>query len=160
MVMLLLLFLRTWFVLYYANHATQQSLGNCIMDLILDVLDFSQLFFPFLSSSLTLCPVPWCVDLSLTSQNSASWRDMDDVHSTPSVGTPGPSSGGHVSQNCDNTSELGKSIHRFPASSSISKPFLCAVSEAWGLMSGDLENPFKKINALSCDHVILIALKT
>ncbi|KAF3702510.1 Homeobox protein Meis2 Meis1-related protein 1 [Channa argus] len=40
--------------------------------------------------------------------NPASWRDMDDVHSTPSVGTPGPSSGGHISQSGDNTSELGK----------------------------------------------------
>ncbi|CAB1422412.1 unnamed protein product [Pleuronectes platessa] len=42
--------------------------------------------------------------------NPASWRDLDDAHSTPSVGTPGPSSGGHVSQSGDNTSELGKSL--------------------------------------------------
>ena len=41
-------------------------------------------------------------------QNPASWRDLDDAHSTPSVGTPGPSSGGHVSQSGDNSSELGK----------------------------------------------------
>lgn len=45
-------------------------------------------------------------------QNSASWRDMDDAHSTPSVGTPGPSSGGHVSQSGDNSSELGKSASK------------------------------------------------
>lgn len=41
-------------------------------------------------------------------QNPATWRDLDDAHSTPSVGTPGPSSGGHASQSGDNSSELGK----------------------------------------------------
>lgn len=78
----------------------------------------SNIFSLLLSfSSISLSPVPWCADLSLTSQNPASWRDMDDAHSTPSVGTPGPSSGGHVSQSGDNTSELGKSVRRPPASS-------------------------------------------
>lgn len=87
------------------------------MDLILDLLDLPHLFSPLLSfSSISLSPVPWCADLSLTSQNPASWRDMDDAHSTPSVGTPGPSSGGHVSQSGDNTSELGKNLRRPPAS--------------------------------------------
>lgn len=93
-------------------------LGNCVMDLILDLLDLPHLFFP-LFFSISLSPVPWCADLCLTSQNPASWRDMDDAHSTPSVGTPGPSSGGHVSQSGDNTSELGKSVRRPPASSFI-----------------------------------------
>ncbi|KAE8292623.1 Homeobox protein Meis1 [Larimichthys crocea] len=48
--------------------------------------------------------------------NPASWRDMDDAHSTPSVGTPGPSSGGHVSQSGDNTSELGDGLDNSLAS--------------------------------------------
>lgn len=51
---------------------------------------------------------PLVCGLRLTPQNPASWRDIDDAHSTPSVGTPGPSSGGHVSHSGDNTSELGK----------------------------------------------------
>uniref|UniRef100_A0A3B4ZPW8 Homeobox protein Meis2-like n=1 Tax=Stegastes partitus TaxID=144197 RepID=A0A3B4ZPW8_9TELE len=59
-------------------------------------------------------------DLSGSSTNLAdhvtSWRDMDDTHSTPSVGTPGPSSGGHVSQSGDNTSELGDGIDNSLAS--------------------------------------------
>lgn len=46
-------------------------------------------------------------------QNPASWRDMDDAHSTPSVGTPGPSSGGHASQSGDNSSELGRKTCQF-----------------------------------------------
>lgn len=41
-------------------------------------------------------------------QNSASWRDLDDNRSTPSIGTPGPSSGGHVSHSGDNSSDLGE----------------------------------------------------
>uniref|UniRef100_A0A8C6SP99 Meis homeobox 2a n=1 Tax=Neogobius melanostomus TaxID=47308 RepID=A0A8C6SP99_9GOBI len=43
-------------------------------------------------------------------------RDLDDAHSTPSVGTPGPSSGGHVSQSGDNTSELGDGLDNSLAS--------------------------------------------
>uniref|UniRef100_A0A4W4FDQ4 Homeobox domain-containing protein n=1 Tax=Electrophorus electricus TaxID=8005 RepID=A0A4W4FDQ4_ELEEL len=43
---------------------------------------------------------------NLADHNPASWRDLDDAHSTPSVGTPGPSSGGHASQSGDNSSEL------------------------------------------------------
>ena len=91
------------------------------MDLILDLLELTHLFSPHLTSFSSLfllyfpyLSIPWCVDLSLTSQNPASWRDLDDAHSTPSVGTPGPSSGGHVSQSGDNTSELGKRACRPP----------------------------------------------
>ncbi|KAK1796255.1 hypothetical protein P4O66_009330, partial [Electrophorus voltai] len=49
-------------------------------------------------------------------QNPASWRDLDDAHSTPSVGTPGPSSGGHASQSGDNSSELGDGLENNLAS--------------------------------------------
>ncbi|XP_075940286.1 homeobox protein Meis2b isoform X6 [Anarhichas minor] len=52
----------------------------------------------------------------LDNLNPASWRDMDDAHSTPSVGTPGPSSGGHVSHSGDNTSELGDALDNSLAS--------------------------------------------
>ncbi|CAB1343096.1 unnamed protein product, partial [Coregonus sp. 'balchen'] len=48
--------------------------------------------------------------------NPTSWRDLDDAHSTPSVGTPGPSSGGHVSQSGDNSSELGDGLDNSLAS--------------------------------------------
>ncbi len=137
-------------------------LGNCIMDHILDLLDLLHLVFPshVFFSSISLYPVPWCVDLSLTSQNPASWRDMDDAHSTPSVGTPGPSSGGHVSQSGDNTSELGKSAHRPPASSFISKLWLsCDLFLQPGhcclVTRGD---PFKKVHALSWSNHFILSL--
>lgn len=118
-------FFNKWLLLYYANHSTgclcvfgklhngPHSGPNGPLSSI-----FFSLFFFF---SVSLSPVPWCADLSLTSQNPASWRDMDDTHSTPSVGTPGPSSGGHVSHSGDNTSELGKSARMTPSSSFISK---------------------------------------
>lgn len=104
------------------------------------------IFTPLFFSSISLSPVPWCADLSLTSQNPASWRDMDDAHSTPSVGTPGPSSGGHVSQSGDNTSELGKSARRSPVSSFISKLWLsCDLSLRHGaLLPGDSGGSFQE----------------
>ncbi|XP_076872428.1 homeobox protein Meis2b [Brachyhypopomus gauderio] len=53
---------------------------------------------------------------NLADHNPASWRDLDDAHSTPSVGTPGPSSGGHASQSGDNSSELGDGLENNLAS--------------------------------------------
>lgn len=124
---------------------------------------YSSIFFPspLFFSSISLSPVPCCADLCLTSQNPASWRDMDDAHSTPSVGTPGPSSGGHVSQSGDNTSELGKSVRRPPVYSFISKLWLsCDLflrhGHCWLVTWGD---SLKKVHALSSSHrFILIAM--
>ncbi|KAI9517215.1 Homeobox protein Meis2 [Dissostichus eleginoides] len=70
--------------------------GKMPIDLVIEDRDVCKSDFDDLSGSST----------NLAEHNPASWRDMDDAHSTPSVGTPGPSSGGHVSQSGDNTSEL------------------------------------------------------
>ncbi|XP_062858628.1 homeobox protein Meis2b isoform X2 [Trichomycterus rosablanca] len=55
---------------------------------------------------------------NLTDHNSVSWRDLDDNRSTPSIGTPGPSSGGHVSHSGDNSSDLGDGLENCLASPS------------------------------------------
>lgn len=118
----------------------------------------SSSIFPLSSLPLySLSPVPWCVDLSLTSQNPASWRDMDDAHSTPSVGTPGPSSGGHVSHSGDNTSELGKSASSFISKLWLSCDLFLRPGHCCLVTWGDL----KKLHALtSSNHFVLFALIT
>ncbi|ROL55307.1 Homeobox protein Meis2 [Anabarilius grahami] len=70
--------------------------GKMPIDLVIDERDGCKSDFDDLSGSST----------NLADHNPTSWRDMDDAHSTPSVGTPGPSSGGHASQSGDNSSEL------------------------------------------------------
>ncbi|KAI4879826.1 hypothetical protein NFI96_002069 [Prochilodus magdalenae] len=70
--------------------------GKMPIDLVIDDRDGCKSDFEELSGSTHL------------TDNPASWRDLDDAHSTPSVGTPGPSSGGHASQSGDNSSELGE----------------------------------------------------
>ncbi|KAJ3606271.1 hypothetical protein NHX12_025791 [Muraenolepis orangiensis] len=74
--------------------------GKMPIDLVIDERDACKADFDDLSGSST----------NLADHNPASWRDMDDTHSTPSIGTPGPSSGGHVSQSGDNTSDLGDGL--------------------------------------------------
>uniref|UniRef100_A0A8C5A676 Meis homeobox 2b n=2 Tax=Gadus morhua TaxID=8049 RepID=A0A8C5A676_GADMO len=51
-----------------------------------------------------------CSSTTLADHNPSSWRDMDEAHSTPSIGTPGPSSGGLVSQSGDNISDMGDGL--------------------------------------------------
>uniref|UniRef100_A0A0F8CA84 Homeobox protein Meis2 n=1 Tax=Larimichthys crocea TaxID=215358 RepID=A0A0F8CA84_LARCR len=80
--------------------------GKMPIDLVIEERDVCKSDFDDLSGSST----------NLADHNPASWRDMDDAHSTPSVGTPGPSSGGHVSQSGDNTSELGDGLDNSLAS--------------------------------------------
>ncbi|XP_004564792.1 homeobox protein Meis2b [Maylandia zebra] len=80
--------------------------GKMPIDLVIEERDVCKSDFDDLSGSST----------NLADHNPASWRDMDDSHSTPSVGTPGPSSGGHVSQSGDNTSELGDGLDNSLAS--------------------------------------------
>ncbi|KAK5903959.1 hypothetical protein CgunFtcFv8_007697 [Champsocephalus gunnari] len=80
--------------------------GKMPIDLVIEDRDVCKSDFDDLSGSST----------NLAEHNPASWRDMDDAHSTPSVGTPGPSSGGHVSQSGDNTSELGDALDNSLAS--------------------------------------------
>ncbi|KAA8577522.1 hypothetical protein FQN60_009177 [Etheostoma spectabile] len=70
--------------------------GKMPIDLVIEDRDICKSDFDDLSGSST----------NLADHNPTSWRDMDDTHSMPSVGTPGPSSGGHVSQSGDNASEL------------------------------------------------------
>uniref|UniRef100_A0A3P8ZRR0 Homeobox domain-containing protein n=1 Tax=Esox lucius TaxID=8010 RepID=A0A3P8ZRR0_ESOLU len=76
------------------------------IDLVIDDRDGCKSDFDDLTGSST----------NLADHNPASWRDLDDAHSTPSVGTPGPSSGGHVSQSGDNSSELGDGLDNSLAS--------------------------------------------
>ncbi|RXN26773.1 homeobox Meis2-like protein [Labeo rohita] len=80
--------------------------GKMPIDLVIDERDGCKSDFDDLSGSST----------NLADHNPASWRDMDDAHSTPSVGTPGPSSGGHASQSGDNSSELGDGLDNSLAS--------------------------------------------
>uniref|UniRef100_A0A8C1X792 Meis homeobox 2a n=1 Tax=Cyprinus carpio TaxID=7962 RepID=A0A8C1X792_CYPCA len=80
--------------------------GKMPIDLVIDDRDGCKSDFDDLSGSST----------NLADHNPASWRDMDDAHSTPSVGTPGPSSGGHASQSGDNCSELGDGLDNSLAS--------------------------------------------
>ncbi|XP_031728649.1 homeobox protein Meis2b [Anarrhichthys ocellatus] len=80
--------------------------GKMPIDLVIEERDVCKSDFDDLSGSST----------NLADHNPASWRDMDDAHSTPSVGTPGPSSGGHVSHSGDNTSELGDALDNSLAS--------------------------------------------
>uniref|UniRef100_A0AAQ4NU53 Homeobox domain-containing protein n=1 Tax=Gasterosteus aculeatus aculeatus TaxID=481459 RepID=A0AAQ4NU53_GASAC len=80
--------------------------GKMPIDLVIEERDVCKSDFDDLSGSST----------NLADHNPASWRDMDDTHSTPSVGTPGPSSGGHVSHSGDNTSELGDTLDNSLAS--------------------------------------------
>ncbi|XP_061610610.1 homeobox protein Meis2b isoform X2 [Phyllopteryx taeniolatus] len=80
--------------------------GKMPIDLVIEERDVCKSDFDDLSGSST----------KLADHNPASWRDLDDAHSTPSVGTPGPSSGGHVSQSGDNTSELGDGLDNSLAS--------------------------------------------
>uniref|UniRef100_A0A3Q3IVL7 Homeobox domain-containing protein n=1 Tax=Monopterus albus TaxID=43700 RepID=A0A3Q3IVL7_MONAL len=81
--------------------------GKMPIDLVIEERDMCKSDFDDLSGSST----------NLADHNPTSWRDMDDAHSTPSVGTPGPSSGGHMSQSGDNTSELGDGLEASLASS-------------------------------------------
>uniref|UniRef100_A0A3Q3E0S3 Meis homeobox 2b n=1 Tax=Labrus bergylta TaxID=56723 RepID=A0A3Q3E0S3_9LABR len=71
--------------------------GKMPIDLVIDDRDGCKSDFDDLSGSST----------HLADHNPASWRDLDDTHSTLSIGTPGPSSGGHVSQSGDNCSDMG-----------------------------------------------------
>ncbi|XP_030627274.1 homeobox protein Meis2b isoform X4 [Chanos chanos] len=80
--------------------------GKMPIDLVIDERDGCKSDFDDLSGSST----------NLADHNAASWRDLDDAHSTPSVGTPGPSSGGHASQSGDNSSELGDGLENSLAS--------------------------------------------
>ncbi|XP_028858470.1 homeobox protein Meis2b [Denticeps clupeoides] len=80
--------------------------GKMPIDLVIDDRDGCKSDFDDLSGSST----------NLADHNPASWRDLDDAHSTPSVGTPGPSSGGHASQSGDNSSELGDGLDNSLAS--------------------------------------------
>lgn len=64
----------------------------------------------FLCFHVSLSPAVW--SSPPTSQNPASWRDIDDSPSTLSVGTPGPSSVRHVSHTGDSASKLGKTSSR------------------------------------------------
>ncbi|KAG9283192.1 homeobox protein Meis2b isoform X1 [Astyanax mexicanus] len=78
--------------------------GKMPIDLVIDDRDGCKSDFEELSGSTNL------------TDNPASWRDLDDAHSTPSVGTPGPSSGGLASQSGDNSSELGDGLENNLAS--------------------------------------------
>ncbi|KAF5888577.1 homeobox protein Meis2-like, partial [Clarias magur] len=69
--------------------------GKMPIDLVIDDRDGCKSDFDDLTST------------HISDHNTASWRDLDDNRSTPSIGTPGPSSGGHVSHSGDNSSELG-----------------------------------------------------
>ncbi|KAA0708858.1 Homeobox protein [Triplophysa tibetana] len=80
--------------------------GKMPIDLVIDERDGCKSDFDDLSGSST----------NIADRNPTSWRDMDDTHSTPSVGTPGPSSGGHASQSGDNSSELGDGLDNSLAS--------------------------------------------
>uniref|UniRef100_A0A674F190 Meis homeobox 2b n=1 Tax=Salmo trutta TaxID=8032 RepID=A0A674F190_SALTR len=80
--------------------------GKMPIDLVIDDRDGCKSDFDDLTGSST----------NLADHNPASWRDLEDAHSTPSVGTPGPSSGGHVSQSGDNSSELGDGLDNSLAS--------------------------------------------
>ncbi|XP_034383593.1 homeobox protein Meis2b isoform X2 [Cyclopterus lumpus] len=80
--------------------------GKMPIDLVIEERDVCKSDFDDLSGSSTI----------LADNNPASWRDMDEAHSTPSVGTPGPSSGGHVSHSGDNTSELEDALDNSLAS--------------------------------------------
>ncbi|XP_075940285.1 homeobox protein Meis2b isoform X5 [Anarhichas minor] len=87
-------------------HLLELEKGKMPIDLVIEERDVCKSDFDDLSGSST----------NLADHNPASWRDMDDAHSTPSVGTPGPSSGGHVSHSGDNTSELGDALDNSLAS--------------------------------------------
>ncbi|KAM6992719.1 LOW QUALITY PROTEIN: homeobox protein Meis2b [Tautogolabrus adspersus] len=80
--------------------------GKMPIDLVIDDRDVCKSDFDDLSGSST----------HLADHNPASWRDLDDAHSTPSTGTPGPSSGGHVSQSGDNCSDMGDGLDHSLAS--------------------------------------------
>ncbi|XP_020310964.1 homeobox protein Meis2 [Oncorhynchus kisutch] len=80
--------------------------GKMPIDLVIDDRDGCKSDLDDLTESST----------NLADHNPASWRDLDDAHSTPSVGTPGPSSGGHISQSGDNSSELGDGLDNSLAS--------------------------------------------
>uniref|UniRef100_A0A8C2X9P4 Meis homeobox 2b n=1 Tax=Cyclopterus lumpus TaxID=8103 RepID=A0A8C2X9P4_CYCLU len=79
--------------------------GKMPIDLVIEERDVCKSDFDDLSGSSTIL-----------ADNVTSWRDMDEAHSTPSVGTPGPSSGGHVSHSGDNTSELEDALDNSLAS--------------------------------------------
>uniref|UniRef100_A0A8C7Y9R1 Meis homeobox 2b n=1 Tax=Oryzias sinensis TaxID=183150 RepID=A0A8C7Y9R1_9TELE len=79
--------------------------GKMPIDLVIEERDICKQDFDDLTGSST----------NLADLNPASWRDMDDVHSAPSVGTPGPSSGGHISQG-DSISDLGDGLDNSLAS--------------------------------------------
>ncbi|CAN9507551.1 unnamed protein product [Ophioblennius macclurei] len=75
--------------------------GKMPIDLVIEDRDVCKSGFDDLSGPNT----------NISDHNSTSWRDMeDDAHSTPSQGTPGPSSGGHIFHSGDNTSELGDGL--------------------------------------------------
>ncbi|MCI4389813.1 hypothetical protein PGIGA_G00103290 [Pangasianodon gigas] len=78
--------------------------GKMPIDLVIDDRDGCKSDFDDLTST------------HLSDHNTASWRDLDDNRSTPSIGTPGPSSGGHVSHSGDNSSELGDGLESSLAS--------------------------------------------
>ncbi|XP_024234287.1 homeobox protein Meis2 [Oncorhynchus tshawytscha] len=80
--------------------------GKMPIDLVIDDRDGCKSDLDDLTGSST----------NLADHNPASWRDLDEAHSTPSVGTPGPSSGGHISQSGDNSSELGDGLDNSLAS--------------------------------------------
>ncbi|XP_061602462.1 homeobox protein Meis2b [Cololabis saira] len=80
--------------------------GKMPIDLVIEDRDLCKSDFDDLSGSST----------NLSELNPASWRDMDEAHSTPSVGTPGPSSGGHISHGGDNSSDLGDGLDNSLAS--------------------------------------------
>ncbi|XP_066532359.1 homeobox protein Meis2b [Hoplias malabaricus] len=76
--------------------------GKMPIDLVIDDRDGCKSDFEELSGSTNL-------------DNPASWRDLDDVRSTASVGTPGTSSG-LASHSGDNSSEIGDSLENNLAS--------------------------------------------
>uniref|UniRef100_A0A3Q3MZ79 Meis homeobox 2b n=1 Tax=Labrus bergylta TaxID=56723 RepID=A0A3Q3MZ79_9LABR len=81
-------------------HLLELEKGKMPIDLVIDDRDGCKSDFDDLSGSST----------HLADHNPASWRDLDDTHSTLSIGTPGPSSGGHVSQSGDNCSDMGDGL--------------------------------------------------
>lgn len=89
----------------------------------------------FLCFHVSLSPAVW--SSPPTSQNPASWRDVDDSPSTlSSVGTPGPSSVRHVSHTGDSASKLGKT------SSRAFLPLLWALLKVQPTMRGNMGDLF------------------
>ncbi|KAI5609443.1 meis homeobox 2b isoform X1, partial [Silurus asotus] len=78
--------------------------GKMPIDLVIDDRDGCKSDFDDLTST------------HLSDHNTGSWRDLDDNRSTPSIGTQGPSSVGHVSHSGDTSSELGDGLESSLAS--------------------------------------------